>query len=83
MTDIVERLRDHRAEDHTRGCHGREYSCSCGYDIQTDVLLGAAADEIERLREALRRVADLVDSEADDPLDDAIAIARRALEPEP
>lgn len=39
-----------------------------------------AADEIERLRDALQKVADLVDSEGDEPLDDAIAIARRALE---
>ena len=55
--------------------------------------LGRAADEIESLRErlefaefewrrataALQKIADLVDSEAGEPLDDAIAIARRAL----
>lgn len=32
--------------DHARGCQGREYTCTCGYDDQQ-------ADEIERLRAAL------------------------------
>lgn len=35
--------------------------------------------ETERLREALWKITDFVDSEADDPLDDAIRIARKAL----
>jgi len=39
--------------------------------------------EIERLHKALQKIADLIDSEADEPLDDAIAIARAALEPMP
>lgn len=42
-------------------------------------LMDEAADEIERLRAALQKIADLNDSEADEPLDDAIAIARAAL----
>ncbi len=33
----------------------------------------------EGLRAALQKIADLVDSEADEPLDDAIAIANAAL----
>lgn len=41
------------------------------------------ATEIERLRAALTKIADLNDSEADEPLDDAIAIARAALKPKP
>lgn len=35
--------------------------------------------EIERLRAALQKIADLTDSEADEPLDDAIQIAQKAL----
>ena len=35
--------------------------------------------EIERLRAALQKIADLVDSEAGEPLDDAIDIAKAAL----
>ena len=30
-------------DDHARGCQGREYTCTCGYDERV-------ADEIERLR---------------------------------
>lgn len=35
---------------------------------------------IEMLEAALRKIADLMDSEAGEPLDDAIAIARAALD---
>ena len=48
-TDIVERLRAHANGDHVRGCEGRMYSCTCGYDEKTEPLLAQAADEIERL----------------------------------
>jgi exonuclease VII small subunit len=37
-------------------------------------------DRIEALEAALRKIADLIDSEAGEPLDDAIAIARAALD---
>ena len=50
MTDIVERLRDYVLDDHERGCQGRCYDCSCGYDGKRDPLMGEAAAEIERLR---------------------------------
>lgn len=53
MADIVERLRDYARDDHERGCQGRYYTCSCGYDEQRDPLLVEAADEIEQLRAAL------------------------------
>jgi hypothetical protein len=33
---------------------GRQYSCSCGYDSETENLLGKAAAEIERLRTVLQ-----------------------------
>jgi hypothetical protein len=38
-----------------------------------------ACIEIERLRKALQKIADLIDSEAGEPLDDAIKIASEAL----
>jgi|SanBayMetagenome_1026888.scaffolds.fasta_scaffold04503_8 ElaB/YqjD/DUF883 family membrane-anchored ribosome-binding protein len=53
MTDIIERLRGYARDDHERGCNGRYYDCSCGYDKKRDPLLIEAADEIERLREEL------------------------------
>ena len=37
---------------------------------------------IEALEAALRKIADLIDSEAGEPLDDAISIALAALAPE-
>ena len=40
---------------------------------------GCRQCEMDRLTTALQKIADLVDSEADEPLDDAIAIANAAL----
>jgi hypothetical protein len=59
MTDIVERLRTfYTSEDHERGCKGREYDCSCGYDDNGYALITEAADEIERLRKAIDQMTD-------------------------
>lgn len=33
-------------DDHARGCQGREYTCTCGFDDSKDT-------EIERLREVI------------------------------
>ena len=55
--DIVERLREYAEDDHERLCQGRCYSCSCGYDDRRDPLMTEAADEIDRLRAALREIA--------------------------
>lgn len=49
MSDLVERLRDYAKDDHERGCQGRYYDCSCGYDGKRDPLLEAAAARIEKL----------------------------------
>jgi hypothetical protein len=57
MSDIVERLRIYATDDHERGCQGRCYDCSCGYDDKRDPLLKEAAAEIERLRAALEPFA--------------------------
>jgi hypothetical protein len=53
MTDIVQQLLDHTQNDHTRGCEGRNYSCSCGYDRQTETLMMIAAVEIDKLESML------------------------------
>lgn len=55
MSDIVERLRAYASDDHERGCKGREYDCSCGYDGKRDPLMNEAADEITRLRAAIKQ----------------------------
>ena len=56
MTDIVERLREYAEDDHERGCAGRCYDCSCGYDSKRDPLLNEAARTIEILRVELTRI---------------------------
>ena len=53
MTDIVERLRAVEVTDHERGCQGREYTCTCGWDERVWKTSVEAADEIEKLRAAL------------------------------
>ena len=51
MTDEAKAL-----VDHARGCEGRTYSCTCGYDDARDDRIETQAREIERLREALRKI---------------------------
>lgn len=46
---IATGIRDHVASDHMRGCMGRQYSCTCGYDLATEETLKIAADRIEAL----------------------------------
>lgn len=50
------------SDDHERGCQGRYYDCSCGYDGKRDPLLDEAADRIEQLEAALREAADELDA---------------------
>ena len=50
MTDIVAELLDFTTRDHERGCTGREYVCSCGYDNDIEAAIKKAAAEIDRLR---------------------------------
>lgn len=51
MSDIVEkRLRNFDYADHERGCAGRCYECTCGYDDRVRERVFEAAAEIERLR---------------------------------
>ena len=82
MTIIVVRLHGQIASDHVRGCMGRQYSCDCGYDAETEKLLAEAADEIELLRTALPPFAKMYAAPGGD-LDQAIQNARAALEQKP
>lgn len=41
--------------DHARGCEGRNYSCTCGYDDATADHIEALEGKVERLREVLSR----------------------------
>jgi hypothetical protein len=51
MSDIVERLKDiSQNDDHSRGCQGRQYECTCGYDARTQATADDAAAAFERLR---------------------------------
>jgi len=45
----AQRLLDHAASDHLRGCMGRQYSCTCEYDTITERLLVDAASRIQEL----------------------------------
>ena len=76
MSDIVERLRIYATDDHERGCQGRCYDCSCGYDAKRDPLLKEAADEIERLRAVLEQVHARIN---EGHYEAAFAVARAAL----
>jgi hypothetical protein len=54
-------------DDHTRGCAGREYECTCGYDERV-------AAEIKRLRAAL--------SSESETAENPIQIIAAAIDPE-
>lgn len=57
------------ARDHERGCQGREYACTCGYDAAKDA-------EIEHLRALVTRLTDVsanLAAELADPGTEAMA----------
>ena len=60
MSDLCERLQKLVSDDHQRGCEGRTYSCSCGYDDLKDKALVKAAAEIARLRAELEEARGLI-----------------------
>jgi hypothetical protein len=49
VTVTAKELLDHVASDHLRGCQGREYTCDCCYDMETERLLNLAANRIKAL----------------------------------
>lgn len=53
MSNIATELLSFITRDHERGCAGREYVCSCGYDAELEAAVKRAAEEIVRLTAAL------------------------------
>lgn len=56
MSDLVERLHTLSRGDHGRGCQGREYHCSCGFDEQAWKAADEAIARIEYLEKRLEVV---------------------------
>lgn len=61
---LVERLNDIWSnDDHARGCRGREYECTCGFDDRTFATAKEAAEAIEMheagYQQHLRIIAEL------------------------
>lgn len=54
---LVERLDILIKDDHERGCQGRYYSCTCGYDNDCSQAMQDAKSRIEALEAALRPFA--------------------------
>lgn len=50
MSATVDELRAISGADHSRGCEGRQYACSCGYDHRVETALTEAADTIADLQ---------------------------------
>ncbi len=80
MTDLTERLLTRLRElnttdDHARGCQGREYHCSCDYDIRVENAVFEAITALEtltqenaRLREAGWRGIESAPTDPEDPI---------------
>jgi hypothetical protein len=84
---LAKTLHDHAASDHIRGCMGRQYHCSCGYDTKTEELLPEAAARIEALEAALHEAFMAMcayrDNKDEEVFQDAIdALGLAALAPE-
>lgn len=73
MSEIIERLNVIIDGDHERGCEGRTYSCSCGFD---DRLLAATREAREVLTRQREEIAALVEA-----LANACAAADMVLAP--
>ena len=44
---LIERLRIAATDDHERGCQGRNFACTCGYDAATQIACQDAARALE------------------------------------
>lgn len=60
--------------DHKRGCPGREYSCTCGFDGERDALIRELVVAMDRIRDFR-----VLNARAPDPIvEEALAKARAA-----
>lgn len=44
---LIERLRIAATDDHERGCQGRYFACTCGYDAATQITCQDAARALQ------------------------------------
>lgn len=75
---LVERLDILIKDDHERGCQGRFYSCTCGYDNDCSQAMQDAKSRIEALEAALRECS----RKSDEPTTIEM-IVEQALESQP
>jgi hypothetical protein len=54
--DLIERLKEGTHGDHDRGCEGRQYSCTCGFDQR---VWDAGTEAASRLAALQQRVEEL------------------------
>ena len=52
-------LRDIATDDHLRGCDGRRFACTCGYEGKVEKMLRAAAKRIDELEASNRGYREL------------------------
>lgn len=81
MDSLVERLKNTAHGDHARGCHGRFYHCSCGFDERAWDAADEAATRIaeqDRLLKLARELIAAVDQMVEDtaPIFAEMEIAR-------
>lgn len=78
---LCERLRCIATTDHERGCEGRNYACSCGWDEENMELGNAAAARIEALAAEVERLNELVAEYQGLALTETICAARALSRP--
>lgn len=52
--------------DHARGCQGREYACSCGYDTERDTALAELQKRVSFARSLIILAADHIQEQRDE-----------------
>lgn len=59
MSDnIVGKLCEYAKDDHERGCQGRNYDCTCGYDDKRDQLIDEAVGKIDNQQTEIERLCE-------------------------
>lgn len=66
-------------DDHDRGCKGREYVCSCGYDDEVEAKLARYEKALRGLLKACERYRLNLDAISPNQLSDEEIEARNAL----
>jgi hypothetical protein len=56
---LIERLRIAATDDHERGCQGRNFACTCGYDAATQIACQDAARALEAADAAISALSKL------------------------